>query len=200
MRFGKFVVALGMASMLVAGSAFAAERGTPDEAKVLVEKAAAHLKAVGAEKAFADFNNPAAGYQDRDLFVFVYSVDGEDPVRSRYPHAGRSRRQGAQGRRWQGVRQTDHHGGRRRRWLGRVSWRIRRPRRPSRRRPMRCRQATTCSDRARTILEVGPRRIGNRRRRRARRLPLPIQGRDKVGAAFARGLAAPSFQNALAKG
>jgi cytochrome c len=77
MRFGKFVVALGMASMLVAGSAFAAERGTPNEAKVLVEKAAAHLKAVGAEKAFADFNNPAAGYQDRDLFVFVYSVDGK---------------------------------------------------------------------------------------------------------------------------
>ena len=61
MRFGKFVVALGMASMLVAGSVFAADRGTPDEAKVLVEKAAAHFKAVGAEKAFADFNDQKGG-------------------------------------------------------------------------------------------------------------------------------------------
>ena len=77
MRFVKLIIALGTASLLLAGSAFAAERGTPDEAKVLVEKAAAHLEAVGPEKAFADFNNPTAGYQDRDLFVFVYSPEGK---------------------------------------------------------------------------------------------------------------------------
>ena len=78
MRFTKLMLGLMvMASMLVVGSLFADERGTPDEAKALVDKAAAHLTAVGAEKAFADFNNPTAGYVDRDLFVFVYSLDGK---------------------------------------------------------------------------------------------------------------------------
>ena len=72
MRFGKFVVALGMASMLVAGSAFAAERGTPDEARVLVEKAAAHLKAVGAAKAFAG-TMPAW-----NIAIALKDVDGKE--------------------------------------------------------------------------------------------------------------------------
>jgi len=51
--------------------------GTADEAKALVERAAAHIKDVGAEKAFADFDdksNPA--YHDRDLYIFVRSMDG----------------------------------------------------------------------------------------------------------------------------
>jgi signal transduction histidine kinase len=76
MRFIKFAAAVAMASLLLAGSTLASERGTPDEAKALVEKAAAHLQKVGHEKAFADFNNPTGGYVDRDLFVFVYSLDG----------------------------------------------------------------------------------------------------------------------------
>lgn len=77
MRFTKWTVAAVAASMLLAGSVFAAERGTPDEAKVLVEKAAAHMAAVGPEKAFADFNDANGGYQDRDLFVFAYALDGK---------------------------------------------------------------------------------------------------------------------------
>jgi signal transduction histidine kinase len=65
-----------MASVLAA-SAFAADRGTPDDAKVLVQKAAAHLKQVGAEKACADFKNTGGTYWDRDLFVFMYQADGK---------------------------------------------------------------------------------------------------------------------------
>jgi len=61
----------------VLGGATAAERGTPDEAKVLVQKAAAHLVAVGFDKACADFDSATAGYQDRDLFVFIYTVEGK---------------------------------------------------------------------------------------------------------------------------
>ena len=54
MRFTKLMLGLMvMASMLVVGSLFADERGTPGEAEALVDKAAAHLTAVGAEKAFA---------------------------------------------------------------------------------------------------------------------------------------------------
>jgi cytochrome c len=85
MRFTKCAAALGLSSMLLVASAFADERGTPDEAKALVEKAAAHLTAIGAEKAFADFGNPAAGYIDRDLFVFVYSLDGKIVCGSNVP-------------------------------------------------------------------------------------------------------------------
>jgi hypothetical protein len=42
----------------------AAERATPEEAKALAEKAAAHLAQVGAQKAIADFMEPAA-HQDQ---------------------------------------------------------------------------------------------------------------------------------------
>lgn len=56
-------------------SAWAQERATPDEAKAMVEKAVAHIKSVGAEKAYADFN--AGGkWVDRDLYIFVYDFKG----------------------------------------------------------------------------------------------------------------------------
>jgi cytochrome c len=77
MQFGKWTAALGLACVLLVGPVLAADRGTPEEAKVLVEKAAAHFSGVGAEKAMADFNDPKAGYQDRDLFIFVYGADGK---------------------------------------------------------------------------------------------------------------------------
>lgn len=55
--------------------AFAQERGTADEAKALVEKGIAHIKAVGAEKAYADFT--AGGkWADRDLYIFAYDFNG----------------------------------------------------------------------------------------------------------------------------
>ncbi len=57
----------------LAASAFAQERGTAEEAKALAEKAAAHLLRVGPEKALADFDDPAGGFRDRDLFVVVYN-------------------------------------------------------------------------------------------------------------------------------
>lgn len=51
--------------------------GTADEAKAMVEKAAALLKDVGSEKAFAAFNDPAnKDFHDRDLYIFVRSMDG----------------------------------------------------------------------------------------------------------------------------
>jgi hypothetical protein len=85
MRSTKLAVVAGVAAMLAVGTAFAAERGTPEEAKALVEKAAAHLTAVGPEKAFADFSTPAGGYIDRDLFVFVYSLEGKIVCGSNVP-------------------------------------------------------------------------------------------------------------------
>jgi hypothetical protein len=63
---------LSGAAALVARPSYAAEPATPEEAKALAEKAAVHLKAVGPDKAIADFIDPAAGYIDRELFVVVY--------------------------------------------------------------------------------------------------------------------------------
>lgn len=51
--------------------------GTADEAKAMVDRAVAHIKEVGAEKAFADIDDPAnKDFHDRDLYVFVRSMDG----------------------------------------------------------------------------------------------------------------------------
>ena len=77
MQFTRWAAVAATAAMLLAGSAFAADRATPDEAKALVEKGAAHLKAVGLDKALVDFADPQGGFMDRDLFIFLYAPDGK---------------------------------------------------------------------------------------------------------------------------
>jgi signal transduction histidine kinase len=65
-------VAATLAALLLAltGSAFADSRsGTAGEAKALLEKAVAAIKA-DEKKAIDDFNNPSGGFRDRDLYVF----------------------------------------------------------------------------------------------------------------------------------
>lgn len=66
--FAAFIGAVFLASF---SAALASDRGTPPEAKALAEKAAAHLKEVGKEQAFADFNDPKGKFVDRDLYIFV---------------------------------------------------------------------------------------------------------------------------------
>ena len=59
----------------LSGAALAAERGTPAEAKAMLDKAAAHYKAVGRKQALADFNAKKAPFGDRDLYVFCLGPD-----------------------------------------------------------------------------------------------------------------------------
>jgi signal transduction histidine kinase len=60
------------------GSAFAAEVGSPDDAKAMADRAAAYLKANGPEKAFTAFNDKQdANFHDRDLYVFVFDPTGK---------------------------------------------------------------------------------------------------------------------------
>jgi cytochrome c len=56
--------------------ALAQERGTPEQAQALCDRALLHMRQVGAEAAIKDFNDPKAGYIDRDLFVIVYDPNG----------------------------------------------------------------------------------------------------------------------------
>ena len=54
-----------------------ANHGSAADAKAMVERATTYLKAVGPEKAFAAFMDPAnKDFHDRDLYVFVRSMDG----------------------------------------------------------------------------------------------------------------------------
>jgi cytochrome c len=69
-----FAVAGLLAS--VGAGAGAGEKGTPEEAKSMLDKA---VKAVQADeaKALAAFNDPKGGYVDRDLYVFCLNKDGK---------------------------------------------------------------------------------------------------------------------------
>jgi cytochrome c len=51
---------------------FAADRGTPAEAKAMLEKAVAHYKAAGRKQALADFNGKKSPFYDRDLYVVCF--------------------------------------------------------------------------------------------------------------------------------
>ena len=62
---------IALATMAWAQSQF----GTAAEAKALLEKAVAAVKA-DKTKALADFNSPAGGFRDRDLYVFCSGADG----------------------------------------------------------------------------------------------------------------------------
>ena len=65
-------------ALLIAGAnvpAFA-NGATKDEAKAIVGKAAAYIKEVGPEKAYAEFSVKGGKWTDRDLYVVVYNVDG----------------------------------------------------------------------------------------------------------------------------
>lgn len=65
-----------MALCLAGSTAFAAERGTADEAKSLVGKAVAFIKANGAEKAYSTINAKDPQFIDRDLYIFVQTTKG----------------------------------------------------------------------------------------------------------------------------
>ena len=67
-------LALALAS-LVASSFQANAQGTPEEAKALAERAAAHMREVGPKQAIEDFNDPKGKFVDRNLFVVTYGPD-----------------------------------------------------------------------------------------------------------------------------
>ena len=51
-------------------------QGTADEAMALVKRAFEHLKEVGQEQAYEDFQNKSGQFIDRDLYIFVVDRDG----------------------------------------------------------------------------------------------------------------------------
>jgi cytochrome c len=88
MPFAKSLASLLIGAAILSGgvvsasAASAAEIGTEaprhtfDQAKALVEAGAAHLKAVGPDKAFADFNDPKGQWVQGDLYLFAFDRKG----------------------------------------------------------------------------------------------------------------------------
>jgi len=71
------LIVLAAATIIITSIvAFAFERGTAQEAQALVEKAVDSLNTIGKEKTFNKINNPAGGYTMKDLYVFVYDMNG----------------------------------------------------------------------------------------------------------------------------
>jgi cytochrome c len=70
-------MAFVMASLTLSpGQARAADAATKDEAVAMVKKAVAAIKAEGADKSYAEIDNPAGPFVDRDLYIVVYGLDG----------------------------------------------------------------------------------------------------------------------------
>ena len=70
--FAALIVAFG----LMPASA-ADKKGTAAEATAMVDKAIAHIKKVGRDKAFADISSPKGPFTDGDLYVVVYDLKGK---------------------------------------------------------------------------------------------------------------------------
>ena len=60
-----------------ASVSIAAEFGTPEEAEAMVKKAVALIKTQGKDKAFVEISNPKGKFVDRDLYIFVYDLNGK---------------------------------------------------------------------------------------------------------------------------
>jgi hypothetical protein len=69
----KFTIAASVAALMLSAAAFAQQGGTAPEAKAMLDKAVAAVKA-DKTKALDQFNNREGGFSDRDLYVFCANV------------------------------------------------------------------------------------------------------------------------------
>jgi signal transduction histidine kinase len=71
-----FGLTLALPALLLAGSVWAADYGTPAEAKAMLEKVVASMKKDKA-KTLEEINKGEAGFKDRDLYPFCGGPDGK---------------------------------------------------------------------------------------------------------------------------
>ena len=75
----RLLVALGVVFFLLGTGSFTsgAQFGTAVEAEAMVKKAVAFIKSEGKDKAFSEISNPKGRFIDRDLYIFVYDMNGK---------------------------------------------------------------------------------------------------------------------------
>ncbi|HEX4857980.1 MAG TPA: cache domain-containing protein [Usitatibacteraceae bacterium] len=76
-RFLSCVFALLFGFAFALSAQAADKKGTAAEATAMVDKAIAHIKKVGKDKAFAEFSDPKGAWIDRDLYIVVYDLKGK---------------------------------------------------------------------------------------------------------------------------
>jgi len=67
---------VALAILFMATGPIAAMGATAEQAKAFSERASAHIKQVGEDKAFADFTRSDGGFVDGELYVFCYDRAG----------------------------------------------------------------------------------------------------------------------------
>lgn len=73
--FGAAAISLSL--FAASANVWAAEKGSKEEAVAMVKKAVALIKSDGKEKAFAAISDPSnATFHDRDLYIYVYDLNG----------------------------------------------------------------------------------------------------------------------------
>lgn len=71
----KKIFIAGLIGVFFIGTATAVyAAGSKEDAKALVEKAAAFIKAQGKDKALAEFNKPKGQFDKGELYIFVYDM------------------------------------------------------------------------------------------------------------------------------
>ena len=75
MKKMKVVIVAVLSLCLIASFAYAAERGTKAEAKALLKKAVALIKAEGPDKAYPQLQDPKGKFVEKDLYVYVATLD-----------------------------------------------------------------------------------------------------------------------------
>ncbi|GAB4087437.1 cache domain-containing protein [Hydrogenophaga soli] len=76
---------LVVTALMLSSTAWAADKGSADEAMAMVKKAVAYVKANGKDKAFAEFSNQKGAFVDRDLYVMVYDMEGNNKAHGSNP-------------------------------------------------------------------------------------------------------------------
>lgn len=71
------VTALILGSAATRGAWAGADRGTPEEAKAMAEKAAVVLQTEGFDRAITQFAAADGPFRDRDLYVYIWDIDGK---------------------------------------------------------------------------------------------------------------------------
>jgi len=75
----RFIAVSSLACLLAASFSLGAQaqtKATAAEATAMVKKGVAFVKANGKDKAYAEISNKAGQFNDRDLYLTVYGLDG----------------------------------------------------------------------------------------------------------------------------
>lgn len=80
----KVLISTSVLSLMMAGTAQAADQGTAAEAEAMVKKAVAYIKANGPEKSYEEFTN-GKSFKDRDLYIIVYDLNGKNLAQGANP-------------------------------------------------------------------------------------------------------------------